>query len=92
MTHPVHATGATKGEPMKDGYKVFDADAHVVYPGDLWTRFLDKKYVDRVGRRQPFNDFDHYNPTTVDGRHTHHVDCGRHRCQIRRLDDQGFHR
>jgi len=57
---------------MKDGYKVFDADAHVVYPDDLWTRFLDKKYVDRVGRKQPFNDFNHYNPTTVDGRHTHH--------------------
>ena len=57
---------------MKDGYKVFDADAHVVYPDDLWTRFLDKKFVDRVGRKQPFNDFNHYNPTTVDGRHTHH--------------------
>ena len=29
---------------MRDGYQVFDADAHVVYPPDLWSRFLDKPY------------------------------------------------
>ena len=26
---------------MKRGFKVFDADAHVIYPADLWPRFLD---------------------------------------------------
>jgi predicted TIM-barrel fold metal-dependent hydrolase len=57
---------------VRDGYKVFDADAHVIYPADLWPRFLDKKYVDRVGRKQPFNDFETYNPTVVDGRWTQH--------------------
>jgi predicted TIM-barrel fold metal-dependent hydrolase len=57
---------------MRNGFKVFDADAHVVYPPDLWSRFLDKKYVDRVGRR-PVAGFDHYNPVTVDGRYTQHV-------------------
>ena len=36
---------------MRDGYKVFDADAHVIYPPDLWSRFLDAKYRDRVGRQ-----------------------------------------
>ena len=38
---------------MRDGLKVFDADAHVVYPADLWSRFLDKRFVDRVGPQGP---------------------------------------
>jgi predicted TIM-barrel fold metal-dependent hydrolase len=57
---------------MKHGLKVFDADAHVIYPADLWPRFLDKKFVDRVGRKSPPG-FDHYNPVVVDGRYTQHV-------------------
>jgi predicted TIM-barrel fold metal-dependent hydrolase len=56
---------------MRDGYKVFDADAHVIYPSDLWPRFLDRRFVDRVGRKSPPG-FDHYNPVTVDGRWTQH--------------------
>jgi predicted TIM-barrel fold metal-dependent hydrolase len=62
-----------KGAPaaMRDGYKVFDADAHVIYPSDLWPRFLDRRFVDRVGRKTPPG-FDHYNPVTVDGRWTQH--------------------
>ena len=28
---------------MRNGFKVFDADAHVVYPRDLWSRYLDDK-------------------------------------------------
>lgn len=57
---------------MKDGYRVFDADAHVIYPKDLWQRYLDKKHVHRLGRKQPFEGFDTYNPVTVDGRFTQH--------------------
>src|SRR5881392_4280039 len=57
---------------MRDGFKVFDADAHVVYPPDLWSRFLDKEFVDRVDRK-PVAGFDHYNPVTVDGRYTQHT-------------------
>jgi len=57
---------------MRDGYKVFDADAHVIYPSDLWPRFLDKKFVDRVDRKAPPG-FDHYNPVTVDGRWSQHT-------------------
>ena len=56
---------------MKNGFKVFDADAHVVYPPDLWERFLDKKFVHRIGRRAPAG-LDTYNPVTVDGRWTQH--------------------
>jgi len=56
---------------MRDGLKVFDADAHVVYPADLWERFLDKRFVDRVGRRNPAG-LETYNPVTVDGRWTQH--------------------
>jgi predicted TIM-barrel fold metal-dependent hydrolase len=57
---------------MRDGFKVLDADAHVIYPPDLWARFLDRRYVQRVGRRQPLPGWEHYNPTTVDGRWTQH--------------------
>jgi uncharacterized protein len=57
---------------MKDGFKVFDADAHVLYPQDLWPRYLDARFADRIGRRQPIPGFDLYNPVTVDGRFTHH--------------------
>src|SRR6478672_7349082 len=56
---------------MRDGLKVFDADAHVVYPADLWERFLDQRFVDRVGRRSPAG-LETYNPVTVDGRWTQH--------------------
>jgi predicted TIM-barrel fold metal-dependent hydrolase len=56
---------------MRNGFKVFDADAHVIYPADLWPRYLDKRFVDRVERRSPPG-FDHYSPTLVDGRYTQH--------------------
>jgi predicted TIM-barrel fold metal-dependent hydrolase len=56
---------------MRNGMKIFDADAHVIYPADLWSRFLDKRFRDRVSRKIPPG-FDHYNPVTVDGRWTQH--------------------
>jgi len=56
---------------MRSGFKVFDADAHVIYPADLWPRFLEKKYQYRVVRRPPAG-FDHYQPTMVDGRYNQH--------------------
>ena len=55
---------------MRNGFKVFDADAHVVEPKDLWERFLDKKYQARVSWRQPFEGMDRFRPATVDGRYT----------------------
>lgn len=57
---------------MRNGFKVFDADAHVIYPPDIWSRFLDAKYRDRVTRK-PVPGFDHYNPVAVDGRWTQHT-------------------
>jgi predicted TIM-barrel fold metal-dependent hydrolase len=57
---------------MRNGFKVFDADAHVLYPQDLWPRYLDRRFADRIGRRQPIPGYDLYNPVTVDGRFTHH--------------------
>jgi predicted TIM-barrel fold metal-dependent hydrolase len=57
---------------VRDGFKVFDADAHVVYPRDLWPTYLDEKYRHRVGWKQPTPDFEAYNPVTVDGRWTQH--------------------
>jgi predicted TIM-barrel fold metal-dependent hydrolase len=57
---------------MRKGFKVFDADAHVIYPADLWSRFLDKRFQDRVTRK-PVQGFDHYNPVAVDGRWTQHT-------------------
>jgi len=33
---------------MKNGYKVFDADLHVIEPADLWTKRIDRKYKDKA--------------------------------------------
>jgi predicted TIM-barrel fold metal-dependent hydrolase len=55
---------------MHKGFKVFDADAHVVEPKDLWERFLDARHRHRVGWRQPFPGTDRFRPATVDGRYT----------------------
>src|SRR5258705_8042939 len=55
---------------MQRGFKVFDADAHVVEPKDLWERFLDARHRHRVGWRQPFPGMDRFRPATVDGRYT----------------------
>jgi predicted TIM-barrel fold metal-dependent hydrolase len=57
---------------MRNGFRVFDADAHVIYPPDLWSRFLDDKFQSRVSRK-PVPGFDHYNPVSVDGRWTQHT-------------------
>lgn len=56
---------------MRNGFKVFDADAHVVYPRDLWFKYLDKKHVSRIDVRDPAG-LQHYNPVLVDGRYTQH--------------------
>ncbi|MCG8591719.1 MAG: amidohydrolase, partial [Proteobacteria bacterium] len=55
---------------MRNGFKVFDADAHVVEPKDLWERFLDAPYQHRVSWQQPFPGMDRFRPATVDGRYT----------------------
>jgi predicted TIM-barrel fold metal-dependent hydrolase len=55
---------------MRDGFKIFDADAHVVEPKNLWERFLDARYQERVSWRQPFEGMDRFRPATVDGRYT----------------------
>lgn len=57
---------------MRNGFKVFDADAHVVYPRDFWFKYLDKKYLSRIEVRDPVG-IQHYNPVLVDGRYTQHV-------------------
>src|SRR5437588_3885075 len=54
---------------MRNGYRVFDADAHVVYPSDLWSRFLDARYTHRVERTMPHGT-DALLPTKIDGRPT----------------------
>ena len=56
---------------MRNGLKVFDADAHVIYPPDLWERFLEPRYRPRVGRKAPAG-LDTYNPVVVDGRWVQH--------------------
>jgi predicted TIM-barrel fold metal-dependent hydrolase len=55
---------------VRNGFKVFDADAHVVEPRNLWERFLDERYQSRVAWRQPFEGMDRFRPATVDGRYT----------------------
>lgn len=43
---------------MKDGFRVFDADAHVIYPKDLWQRYLPERFRDRIGLRRPHPTYD----------------------------------
>ena len=57
---------------MKDGLKVFDADAHVVYPKDLWsTKYLEKKFSQRIDWVETPG-FEIYNPRKIDGRWSQH--------------------
>ena len=35
---------------MKDGFKVFDSDMHVLEPVDLWERYIDPPFRDRAPR------------------------------------------
>ena len=55
---------------MNNGFKIFDADAHVIEPKNLWERFLDSRYQHRVSWQQPFEGMDRFRPATVDGRYT----------------------
>ncbi len=55
---------------MRNGFKIFDADAHVVEPRNIWERFLDKEYQHRVGWEQPREGEDRFRPVKVDGRYT----------------------
>jgi predicted TIM-barrel fold metal-dependent hydrolase len=57
---------------MRNGFKVFDADAHVVEPRNLWERFLDKRFQQRVGWQQPIPGWDQFRPATIDGRYSQH--------------------
>src|SRR3954447_14620145 len=68
-TSPRHRAPARhwRAQKVRKGFKIFDADAHVIYPPNLWQNYLDKKYVDRVGSKQPVPGFETYNPVTVDG-------------------------
>src|SRR5439155_2720863 len=34
----------------KDGFKVMDADMHIVEPADLWERYIDPAFKDRAPR------------------------------------------
>src|SRR5262245_64312306 len=55
---------------MRHGFKVFDADAHVVEPRNLWERFLEPRYKERVTWQQPIPGMDRFRPALVDGRYT----------------------
>jgi predicted TIM-barrel fold metal-dependent hydrolase len=55
---------------MRNGMKVFDADAHVVEPRNLWERFLDDRYRARVSWREPIPGQQRFRPATIDGRYT----------------------
>jgi predicted TIM-barrel fold metal-dependent hydrolase len=58
---------------MRDGLRVFDADAHVVYPPDLWSeKYLEKRYAERIERRLPFPGIELNNPVVVDGWPAYH--------------------
>ena len=89
---------------MRNGFQVFDADAHVNYPPDLWSRFLDKEYRDRIGRRarrrvrplqpghrrRPVHPAPHVDPRPVP--EGDQLDHRGHARQVRRHRHRGLHR
>ncbi|HJY83361.1 MAG TPA: hypothetical protein VKK81_20035, partial [Candidatus Binatia bacterium] len=38
---------------MKQGFKVLDADLHVIEPHDLYLKYMDPKWGDRIPRAEP---------------------------------------
>jgi predicted TIM-barrel fold metal-dependent hydrolase len=59
---------------MKNGFKIVDADLHVIEPHDLYLKYMDPKWGDRIPRAQPrqlkagqIHDF-----RTADGSHVRH--------------------
>ena len=48
---------------MRDGFKVIDADRHVLEPSDLFANYLPAKFRDRVGQHPtnlPTKDLTHF--------------------------------
>src|SRR5205809_2808525 len=43
-----HAGKQREGETMKDGMRFVDCDMHIAEPADLFARWLDPKFRDRV--------------------------------------------
>ena len=37
----------------RDGYKILDSDMHVFEPHDLYLKYMDPKWGDRIPRGQP---------------------------------------
>jgi uncharacterized protein len=40
---------------MYKGYKIIDADSHVIEPNDLWEKYIDKKYLALAPKAQMLN-------------------------------------
>jgi predicted TIM-barrel fold metal-dependent hydrolase len=47
----------TKGKPARQ-YRLISSDSHVNEPGDLWTKRMPQKFLDRAPRIQRFDDAD----------------------------------
>src|SRR5689334_23624225 len=67
---------------MKDGYRVFDSDMHVLEPADLWERYIDPAFRHRAPRGTTRTPMDV--GVTVDGRDAFTLSA-----QIARVSFQG---
>jgi predicted TIM-barrel fold metal-dependent hydrolase len=52
----------------KHGYRVMDSDMHVFEPHDLYLKYMDPKWGDRVPRDQPRTRYGFHRFTTADGK------------------------
>ena len=77
---------------MRNGFRVFDADAHVLEPQNLWDRFLDARFQGRVGWRQPIPGIDKFRPVLIDGVYARGDKTlyGNHESSIKYLPEQWF--
>src|ERR1044071_5891620 len=54
----------------KNGYKILDSDMHVFEPHDLYVKYMDAKWGDRIPRGQPRNTHGQIKFTFADGKRT----------------------
>ena len=52
----------------KNGYKILDSDMHVFEPHDLYVKYMDAKWGDRIPRGQPRNTHGQIKFTFADGK------------------------
>ena len=72
---------------MKDGLRFIDSDMHIMEPPDLFDRYLDPKFSDRISVPVGADGWPYRGPsglTLIDGLPTSDMDLQQYRKRVRR--------